>query len=166
MKFKVAILSLATGVAAAVSAAAEEEVYYCTSETAIGISKSDQIDTWQTLSFEDLRFRMKFTGDKIRRSERGVDYSLHEMVLSRDGYYQHFACSKEDTYYICPQIFGDPETVRSSFSERGFGGPVFNKASTVITDLKRFEYYNGSPFGFVLDDEDNSSLHVGTCETF
>ena len=48
MKLRTIIAAFAAGVAVAAPAAAEEQVYYCTSELGTGIYKDEQTGQWRT----------------------------------------------------------------------------------------------------------------------
>ena len=163
MKLRTIIAALAASVAVAAPAAAEEQVYYCSSELATGFTKDKQTGQWRTSPFVNIRFTMKF-GERTKGS---AEIYNRDLVLSKDGEQDHFICSFiTDGPYNCVQVMA-LDTALFFALDPGPDQMTGFRTNHLITDLKRFELYRGSEFGFVGDGHwlINSSMHAGTCET-
>lgn len=160
MTLRTIIAAFAASVAVAAPAAAEEQVYYCSSELGTGITKDEQTGRWRTGTFGNIRFTMKF-GERTK----GYVFYDRDLVLSLDGDQQHFVCNLRGSINRCVEML--PASIEPFFADDPNSASGTDLISSfLITDLKRFELYHGSSFGFVKDSGDNSAMFAGTCETF
>ena len=164
MKLRTIIAAFAASVAVAAPAAAEEQVYYCTSELGTGIAKDGANGQWKTYGFPDIRFTMKL-GDNTR----GETTSSHnrDLVLTRDGSETHFICEDNGAFYQCVSVLR--RSIQDFFADDPDPDKSIHFSSeTLITNLTRFELFRGAAFfGFVADSSgDRSAMYAGTCETF
>ena len=103
---------------------------------------------------------------KFGEMTKGGDdfFQNHDLEVSGEGGRHNFICFRLTQLYKCV------ETSSSSIADFFADGPNQDytsfTSSFLITDLVRFEYYRGSPYGFVKEEGDNSSMYAGTCETF
>ena len=165
MKLRTIIAAFAASVAVAAPAAAEEQVYYCTSELGTGIAKDGANGQWKTYGFPDIRFTMKL-GDNTR----GETTSSHnrDLVLTRDGSETHFICLDYGSDYRCVSVLSR-RSIQDFFADDPDPDKIIAFTSeTLITNLTRFELYRGAMWrGFVADSSgERSAIHAGTCETF
>ena len=157
-----AAAAFAASVAVAAPAAVAEQVYYCSSELATGIAKDARTSQWDTFPFENIRFTMKFgemtKGDDI--------FQNRDLVVSKHGLPDNIICSHHtDTeFYQCVET-SSPDIAGFFADAPGPYGTDF-RSSFLITNLVRFEYYRGIPFGFVKEGRADSAMYAGTCETF
>jgi hypothetical protein len=166
MKLRTIIAVFAASVAVAAPAAAEEQVYYCTSELGTGIAKDEANGQWKTYGFQDIRFTMKL-GDNTKGDTTGPHN--RDLVLTRGGYETHFICDTHGpTELKCVSVmdfsierfFADNSDPDESL---GFW-PGF---LAISLSRRRFELYSGATFdGFANDGLRPSSMYAGTCETF
>jgi hypothetical protein len=162
MKLRTIITAFAASVAVAAPAAAEEQVYYCSSELGTGIYKDEQTGRWRTGTFENIRFTMKFG----ERTKGQAPFYNRELVLSRDGFPKHFICSASSSVaYHCVQVLRSDVDLFFADDPDPDATPIF-WSSYLTTDLRRFELYLGNRSAFVMEEGDNTSMYAGTCETF
>ena len=157
-----AAAAFAASIAVAAPAAVAEQVYYCSSELATGITKDVRTGQWKTGPFQNIRFTMKF-GEMTK----GDDMSQNrDLVVSMNGYQVNFICFHEPDADLYKCVGTISTSIAKFFADAPNPNATMLRSQSLTTDLKRFEYYAGSPFGFVKEGGDNASLYAGTCETF
>ena len=166
MKLRTIIAVFAASVAVAAPAAAEEQVYYCSSELATGIYKDEQAGQWRTGTFGNIRFTIKL-GDNTK----GDTTSPHnrDLRLARDGNETHFICgtNRPSELQCVPVMDFSIERFFADNSDPDKHIAFWPGFLAINLSLGRFELFDGATFaGFADDGVRPSYMYAGTCETF